>query len=221
MGNKSTLFDVLRTTPAVLPPTRLEPSGGKEADQRAADTQSAPVEEAQPFAPDERTIAVSYTTLAFVAMIAVGLMLGCFYAGIRIGRGAGVESRSVESSAAPQEGPPSPAPTANGLTPGGQKTVSPAVPAGPAWTIRLLEYPANSPEELKKAQFNADLLKQDLDRNGFPEGHVVSKGKKVVLYYGSYPDRVSKRSLRALELLRAYKYNSRALYQQADFVLKE
>lgn len=146
-------------------------------------------EPASPAGPGERSLRVTYNTILFGGLVALGAVFLAFTLGIRTGRG--------QTDAAPAA-PELPAAT-------------PEAPAGPApkFTIRLVEYRARTYQEYTKAHVTAIAYKAELDRLGLRDGIVETIGqtpdRRVVLRYGEYTDAAAAPARETLQKLKSLK----------------
>jgi hypothetical protein len=152
--------------------------------------------EAHPPAPDvaadpgERAVRVTYNTLLFSGLVALGIVILAFTLGVRTGR-----SRA-EAAAAPA------APEAS----------VPDAPSGPRpkFTIQLVEYRARNSQEYTKALDAATRYKLGLERAGYRGAVVDTLGevadRRVVLRYGEFADANSAPALETFRKLQGLRF---------------
>lgn len=154
-----------------------------------------------PPGPGERSLRVTYNTLLFAGLVAVGVVFLAFTLGIRTGRShaEALPAAPELEAAAPQE---------------------PAVPAR-KFTIRLVEYRARTSQEYTKALDAAIRYKNELERLGLREGVVETLGltpdRRVVLRYGEYEDAAAppaKETLQKLKNLKLDKASKEATFSR-------
>jgi hypothetical protein len=173
--------------------------------------------------PDVRTFSISQTTALFGLLIGLIVLLGAFYAGIRVGRMSSApetsekpiiveaEKETAPETQAPVEVTPTPAPQPR-----------PAAAPPPKWTIKLMEWQARTSFEGEKNKKGADYFKRYLESKGHAQAKVSTPQGKVILYYGAYPDRTAPQALKELDALRSIKYSGRRgtaqIFKGAGFV---
>ena len=147
------------------------------------------VEPAAPAGPGERSLRVTYNTLLFGGLVAVGAIFLAFTLGVRTGRGQGE------------------APVTNPDL-GAAMPQAPSVPAA-TFTIRLVEYRARNSQEYTRALDAAIRYKSELERQGMKEAVVETIGttpdRRVVLRYGEYTDAAANPAKETLQKLKSLK----------------
>jgi len=142
-----------------------------------------------PGGPGERAVRVTYNTLLFGGLVALGVVFLAFTLGVRTGR-----SKAEAAAATPEI-----------------ETAAPSAPAGPAptFTIRLIEYRARTSQEYTKALDAAIRYKNELERLGLRDGVVetigVTPDRRVVLRYGEYADAAAAPARETLKKLQSLK----------------
>jgi hypothetical protein len=144
--------------------------------------------------PGERALRVTYNTLLFGGLVALGVVFLAFTLGVRTGR-----SKAEAALAAPEV-----------------ETAAPSAPAGPAptFTILLVEYRARTSQEYTKALDAAIRYKNELERLGLREGVVetigVTPDRRVVLRYGEFADAAAAPARETLKKLQGLKLDKGA-----------
>ena len=136
--------------------------------------------------PGERSLRVTYNTILFGGLVAVGAVFLAFTLGVRTGRGQGE------------------APVTNPEL-GAAMPQAPSVPAA-TFTIRLVEYRARNSQEYTRALDAAIRYKNELERLGLKEAVVETIGttpdRRVVLRYGEYTDAAAQPAKEMLQKLK-------------------
>jgi len=141
--------------------------------------------------PGERAVRVTYNTLLFSGLVALGVVILAFTLGVRTGR-SHAEAASVPVS--PETGVPE----------------APARPA-PKFTIQLVEYRARTNQEYTKALDAATRYKLGLERAGYRGAVVDTLGqapdRRIVLRYGEFADANSAPALETFRKLQGLKFD--------------
>jgi hypothetical protein len=142
-----------------------------------------------PAGPGERSLKLTYNTVLFGGLVAIGALFLAFTLGVRTGR------RQLDTVPAPPDLP----------------AASLQAPDGPApiFTIRLVEYRARTSQEYTKALDAAIRYKNELERLGLRHAVVETLGeipnRRVVLRYGEYTDAAGAAARENLNKLKALK----------------
>lgn len=114
-----------------------------------------PVPAAEPAARGwgERSVTLTYNTLAFAALVGVGLLFVVYALGVKVGRAGAAECAVAEPASPPAPRPPAP---------------PPPPPAPPKeYTIRLAEWRYATPRDRVTAEAEAEDLRKALERAGY------------------------------------------------------
>jgi hypothetical protein len=167
--------------------------------------------------PGERTITVSYNTIAFLALVFLGVIFISYSLGVRSGRSETVVAPVVKDG--DQHLAKAPRPIIERKAPVTAERTTPApAPAEPLWAIHLMEWSAKNDKERVSNQVNAQRLKDALDKRGLTNARYALETRGgndyIVLYYGIYTreqESVAKEDLKKLRkvTLRGQKGSSR------------
>lgn len=101
----------------------------------------------------ERSVTLTYNTLAFGALVGVGLLFVAYAVGVKAGRAGAAEAAAAEPARPPAPRPPAP---------------PPPPPAPPKeYTIRLAEWRYATPRDRVTAEAEAEDLRKALERAGY------------------------------------------------------
>ncbi|MBI4563692.1 MAG: hypothetical protein HY716_03240 [Planctomycetes bacterium] len=164
---------------------------------------SATADEPAAFDPGERSVRVSYNTLLFAGLIAIGTLFLVYSIGVRSGRA------QAEARAAAERRPDAPPP-------------APKAASAARWTIQLCEYRCRSVEERVRAYNLVQQLKLALDRKGYKDGRVMVLGsepdQRVALLYGIWTEGKAKEAQETLKALRTLRVGKTSFEKTAGFV---
>lgn len=169
-----------------------------------------PQPETKPSAgPGERVLRMTYNTIAFAALVGVGLMFVAYAVGVKVGRSRAAEGVETASVTPIPKAPPVPIPPAP----------PPAAPK--VYTIHLVEWPARNSEQRLKAADAADVCKKTLERQGFKNVETMkitrSGEERLAMYIDRFKD-VSTESARSrLLAIQKLKVANQAVFAQAAF----
>lgn len=169
--------------------------------------------------PGERVVKLTYNTVLFGGMVAVGLLFVSYAVGLHVGKGQAAVELPVERAVAKPPTPIAPAPLP-APTP---------VPAPPRkeYTIRLGEWRFVTSQEKVKAQALADdpELKKQLERAGhknFKKEFVGSRTEpRMVLTVNSYTDISSEAARSALTAMKTFRFRGQTPFANAVFEEKQ
>jgi len=141
--------------------------------------------------PGERAVRVTYNTLLFSGLVALGVVILAFTLGVRTGRS------HAEAASAPAA-PEAPVP---------DSTSGPA----PKFTIQLIEYRARTSQEYTKAIDAATRYKLGLERAGYRGAVVDTLGqvpdRRIVLRFGEFADANSAPALETFRKLQGLRFD--------------
>jgi len=165
--------------------------------------------------PGERVVKLTYNTVLFGGMVAVGLMFIAYAVGLHVGKGS-VASEVVE--------PPRPAAQIPAPIPAPRPPAAP-MPALPKkeYSIRLCEMKiSTSQERLKALAFAEDAdLKRALERAGRKgyEKQTISRGgePRMALYVDKFTDINSDAAKSALTAMKTFRWKNATPFAQAAF----
>jgi len=174
----------------------------------------APAAEAPAKGPGERVVKLTYNTVLFGGMVAVGLLFVAYAVGLHVGKGnaaaefqpAAVEPPRPIAKPAPIFVPPPPPP-----------------PPKKEYTIRLGEWKFVSAQDRVKALALADDpdLKKALERAGHRsfEKTFIQRGtdKNMALYVDRFTDLNSDAAKAALTAMKTFKWKTQTPFAQAAF----
>lgn len=182
-------------------------------------TMPEPAAEVEPPAkgPGERLVKLTYNTVLFGGMVAVGLLFIAYAVGLHVGKAnAAAELQApVELAARPAVKPVAPIVTAPQPPP-------PPLPTK-EYTIRLGEWKFVTAQDRLKALALADDpdLKKALERAGYRsfEKAGIQRGneQKLALYVGRYTDLNSNAAKSALTAMKTFKWKNQTPFAQAVF----
>jgi hypothetical protein len=155
----------------------------------------------------ERTLAMTYNTAAFVALVLVAAIFAAYSAGLNRGR------RDLEQSEEPAPAPAASIPPSGLLPP----PPPPPPPAAEFWRIKAYAWEKDPRNDATR------VLRKQLERGGFPdlwtEEMTLANGKQVVvLYCGRFARKDAPEALAVAERLRRVVYDRRALEPHVAFV---
>ncbi|HZE98305.1 MAG TPA: hypothetical protein VE981_14840 [Planctomycetota bacterium] len=192
--------------------------------ERSAPAASAIVVDTEPEAParpglGERSMTVTWNTLLFGGMIAVGLLFIAYAVGLHVGKAAALTAVPAAPEAARPSAP---------LPPPVRAVAPPPVFAAPPaprkeFTIRLCEMKTTSSQErLKALAFAEDAdLKKALERAGHRgfEKAFINRGSEVrmALYVDRFADNNSDAAKAALTAMKNFRFKNQTPFAQAAF----
>jgi hypothetical protein len=154
--------------------------------------------------PGDRVLRISYNTGIFLGIVVLGVVFLAYGIGVRVGRARAPEA---DPSLQPKPG----------------ETITDPGPSSPGkvWTIKLMEWSADTSKGRLEAEPNAERFRKSLQQAGFPAGWYVTQtrgGRKfVTLYYGKYDSQRSDEAREKLAALRKWKYDKTAYFATAGF----
>jgi len=157
-------------------------------------------------APGERVIRLTYNTVIFVGLVALGVVFLAYAVGLRVGR----NRRAPELTGPAEREAPSPAPevASNVLS--------------KVWTLKLMEWEGGSSQARVAAEMNADRRIKSLAQAGLARAYwkkVVRNEKTyIVLFYGTYDDRRSEEARAEIARIQKTKFLGKDDYARCDFV---
>ncbi len=156
--------------------------------------------------PGDRVLKLTYNTLGFGALIGLALVFAAYSIGMRAGRGSAAPAATETPVSA--------------LTPDPADPVSPQPIQVKSYSIKLMEWPAKTQQEVANAKKNSELLKQALDGKGYKDGRVVQTADKIILLYGAYDSRTSDAVKATLDKIRTLKLDPKKEpnFKSAGFV---
>jgi hypothetical protein len=166
--------------------------------------------------PGERVVKLTYNTVLFGGMVAVGLMFIAYAVGLHVGKGSAapeVVDVSRQASPIPSPVPPPRAPIVASVPPTPKKE----------YTIRLCEMKiSTSQERLKALAFAEDAeLKRALDRSGRKgfEKVSISRGgePRMALYVDKFTDINSDAAKSALTAMKTFRWKNATPFAGAAF----
>jgi len=165
--------------------------------------------------PGERVVKLTYNTVLFGGMVAVGLMFIAYAVGLHVGKG---------SAAAEVVEPPRPSAQLSAPVPTPRPPVAP-VPALPKkeYAIRLCEMKiSTSQERLKALAFAEDAeLKRALERagrKGYEKQTITRSGEpRMALYVDRFTDINSDAAKSALTAMKTFRWKNATPFAQAAF----
>ena len=176
----------------------------------------APVVEAPPKGPGERVVKLTYNTVLFGGMVAVGLLFIAYAVGLHVGKGnAAAEFHAPAEVARPAVKPIVP------VVPAPQPPPPP--PPKKEYTIRLGEWKFVTAQDRLKALAIADDpdLKKALERTGHRsfEKTMIRRGaeERLALYVDRFGDLNSDAAKSALTAMKTFKWKNQTPFAQATF----
>jgi len=174
-----------------------------------------PAVEPSPKGPGERVVKLTYNSVLFGGMVAVGLLFVAYAVGLHVGKGNAV----AEFQAASEVARPAPRPIA---------PILPAPPPPPPapkkeYSIRLGEWKFVTAQDRLKALALADDpdLKKALERSGHRsfEKAFIKRGTedRMALYVGRFTDLNSDAAKSALTAMKTFKWKTQTPFAQAAF----
>jgi hypothetical protein len=208
---------ILEPDPTPIPAptvTRLAPSPSISI---APLPEPMPLVEAPAKGPGERVVRVTYNTVLFGGMVAVGLLFIAYAVGLHVGKGnaaaefqaaadARLAPKPVFTPVLPVTPPPPPPP-----------------PAPKAYTIRLGEWKLTTAQDRLKALSLAEdpELKKALERAGYRgfEKQGIKRGteERLALYVGRYTDLNSEAAKSALTAMKNFRWKNQTPFAAAAF----
>lgn len=208
-------------TPLSLPPPVVvasPPSAGAFEPPPAASAAEAEAETAKAAGPGERVIRVTYNTVAFAGLVAMGFLFISYSLGVRSGRA----SREAELSTSQDSDMPARKPPVAAEAEPVRPNPPPPPPAPPrVYSIRLVEWPARTAQERLKANDLAEQVRKALDRAGHPGAQPLSirrgNEQRLAVYLGRYTDLSTAAVKSKLTAVRAVKVQNQFLLADAKF----
>jgi hypothetical protein len=166
--------------------------------------------------PGERVVKLTYNTVLFGGMVAVGLMFIAYAVGLHVGKSS-VPAEVVDATRPP-------APIASPVPPPRSPIVAPVPPpVKKEYTIRLCEMKiSTSQERLKALAFAEDAdLKRALERagrKGFEKVSISRGGEpRMALYVDKFTDINSDAAKSALTAMKTFRWKNATPFAQAAF----
>lgn len=188
----------VRSEPVAPPPAE---AGGSEEKP----SERVPAPEAGP-GLGERVVKLTYNTLAFAALVGVGLLFVAYALGVKVGRARAAEAAATETvRPAPPPRPPAP---------------PPAPPK--QYTIRLAEWRYATPRDRVTAEAEAEDLRKALERAGYRGAEKVKIERagepRLALYIDRWTDYASPAARERLAALQKFRLrNGTAPFAAAAF----
>lgn len=159
--------------------------------------------------PGERVVRLTYNTLAFAGLVAVGLLFISYALGVHSGRARAAEPSPAPAAAAAPAPAPNPAP-------------KPQPPPAPpkVYTFRLAEWPVALASQRTNAELEAESFRKALERANYRnvEKTAVRRANgeaRLVLYMDRFSDPAAPAVRSKLAAVQAFKVGTRTPFAQA------